>query len=183
MTFSSKGSLPDRPTVTQPFSGGGKAAAERPNREPIAWFQPHRAGELAAVVRAERDPIYRSESPYSPADDTYAIRIDISQVIPGDRFGEWTVLSISRTVSRRHGWPCHCIWDMHAQLGSYSECGYDNPECPCYYFSPYYTAICRCICGTVKPVSTASLVTARSLSCGHCACKCSPCTCEVRHAS
>lgn len=189
MTLSSKSSVPDQRAIPQPFSGhlfpasGHSAITSRPVRDPIAWFRPRRPGELAAVIRSERKPLYRTDSLYSPADDTCAIRVDIGEVIPGDRFGDWTVIEIGSTLGRRHGWPCHCIWDMHTQHGPYSGCGYSNPECPCYYFTVRYTVTCRCICGKIKPVSTASLVTAQSLSCGHCWRRTYPCSCEAHHAS
>jgi hypothetical protein len=151
-----------------------------PDGEPEIWFW-KRNGELSVVIREERPPLRGNRPGETPEARTYAIRVDIDDVRPSDRFGSWTVLILTYMVVRRHGWPCHCRWDTHGSLGIAAGCSYDNPACPCWWLGRSYRVVCRCDCGTVKKVAVSGLVTAHSLSCGHCTCRPDNCRAKERY--
>ena len=139
--------------------------------KPIQYFRRRIPGEPASEVRATRPPLSSSA--------LYPIRIDPQELGIGDRIGAWIILLIGYGYYRVHGFPCHCMWGSH----TWPECSYENRACPCSGFELTYAVICRCDCGTVRPVAIGKLVSGYSLSCGHCHHRSYPCTCEVDYAA
>jgi len=125
---------------------------------PDVRFPPRLPEQTAASVRATQAPLELDSQA------TWPVRVDPASVGIGDRFGSRVIVAMTHGHVRRHGYPCHCVWHGHTRPG----CSYDDPGCPCYGFDTVYHVICRCDCGTVRPVSMSSLITGSSLSCGRC---------------